>query len=186
MGTRRLLVGGVGLALAMLPLTGTAFARSAPKASSAVSPQYRSCSPGWQFAVSSQLENHAFTGLEKGTLIINPYNPQGGNAPVTLTSTLSYNVSRSASTSTSLGGGWGPINASIGYNVDVSQSFAVSQSVTITIDPGYEGYQYYGVAQSEWYGNYYYLQSDCTYTSNYIHVYSPLQKAIEKVSYRIP
>jgi len=37
-----------------------------------------------------------------------------------------------------------------------------------------------------WYGNYYYLQSDCYHSNNDITVWSPRQKAIEAQVYRIP
>lgn len=170
----------------VVAMTTAAFAQSMPSSttlSHTTSPQVLSCSAGWEFSIISQPENNMFVGMEKGTLVINPSSDPN---PVTEVSTISSRVSKSSSVSATLGGGWGPINASVGYQADLTQTWTTSDSYTITIDPGYEGYWYYGVAQNEWYGNYYYLQSDCYHSNNDITAWSPRQKAVEAQVFRIP
>lgn len=185
MHSRRIWSLPVALSL-VVAMTTAAFAQSAPSSktvSRTTSPQIISCSAGWQFSITSQPEHNAFIGLERGTLVINP---SGDPNPVTQGSRISYSTSKSSSVSATLGGGWGPINASVGYQANLTQTWTTSQSEGMTIDPGWEGYWYYGIAQNKWYGDYYYLQSDCYHSNNYITVWSPRQKADRAQVFRIP
>jgi hypothetical protein len=166
------LISSIGLFLGVSGTTQAAPISAMPNTSG--SPQLRSCTPGWQFSISSQPENQVFINVERGSTVINLT-----NNPETYTSSISEDVTTSSTATGTLGGGWGPIDASVGYSADVSQTWTVSESTTITIDPGYEGWNDYGVLRNEWYGDYYYLQSDCTYNSEWIYVYSPRYKAIE-------
>lgn len=167
----RYILASLVMATATIAATGTAMAAKAP---SSVSPNFRSCSTGWKFAISSQLEKNQFTLLEKGTVVQNPPNAQTN---MVQTSTIQYNTSKSSSTSGSLAAGWGPINAAVGYQANLTQTWTTSQSITISVPPGYQEYVAYGALQNEWYGNYYYLQSNCSHSNDYMYVWSPPQKA---------
>lgn len=123
-----------------------------------------------------------FVDLEQGGLVIN-----NTRSPLTKTSSISYGTSTSASTSASLQAGWGPINVAVGYNADRTQSYTVKNAVTITVNPGDEGWTDYGVAQNEWEGYYEYLQSNCTYRSaTWMTVYSPKLPAQDAITRPIP
>lgn len=96
-----------------------------------------------------------------------------GNTQVTVTSTFSGSYTRGASATGTLSAGWGPINASVGYDADTSVEWSASEALSQPISPGYEGWIDYGTSQNEWYGSYYYLNSSCGYTNDYMDVYSP-------------
>lgn len=170
--------GGVGLS------PGSAMAAAIPYASpsskSTAGPNTRACYPGWEFDITAQPENMQFVNMEQGSIVYN--NTQ---SPLTRTSSITRSVSKSSSTSASLQAGWGPINASVGYSADRTQSYTQSDSIQITVNPGYMGWIDYGVSQNEWEGYYEYLQSNCTYTdSTFMTVYSPKVPAQDAITQR--
>jgi hypothetical protein len=88
--------------------------------------------------------------------------------------TGSVQVSASASASASLGGGWGPINASLGLTADTSVSQYYSTEASITVPAHGYGWYEFGYAHSQWYGDYAYVNENGEITSNdWITVNSP-------------
>lgn len=144
-------------------------------------PEVQTCYTTWQFASATKQASDVFTDQVDGIRYWN----QTQNA-ITVTSTFSGSVTYSASASATLGGGWGPINATVGYNADTSVTWTASEAETITINPGYVGWNEYGNARDQWYGDYYYVTSSCTITdSQWITVNSPrFSEVVAKTQYQ--
>jgi len=98
--------------------------------------------------------------------------------------TGSKTVSASASASGSLADGWGPINASIGYNVNTSISQTYTTETSLTIPSHYYGWYEFGYAHSVWYGDYAYVNGNtgAVLSNEWITVDSPRFNKIKEMT----
>lgn len=132
-------------------------------------PDVYTCYPAWQFAINTTEQSNVFTLQVDGTHVVNDT-----QSPETVYSTITGTYSTSGTTSGSLAAGWGPIDATVGYSAQQTVTWSSSEETAITVEPGYTGWNEYGNAHNEWYGQYYYLTSSCTETnSEWITVQSP-------------
>jgi hypothetical protein len=118
------------------------------------------CEPGWAYRNPTKQKSLYFSKKFEGTHYINK---TGSN--ITYTSTISGSGTLGVTASASLGGGWGPINASVGYTANLSFTISASDAVSITIRPHYEGWNDYGTKKDQWYGYYVYVNSSCNESS---------------------
>lgn len=152
------------------PVQSPAYAAS----NNTVSPKIVQCQTGWSYRNATKQKSLYFSKKTEGVHYINK---TGSNE--TYTSTVQDTFTVSADASATLGGGWGPINASVGYTANTSFSITTSDSVTIIIRPHYEGWNDYGTKKDQWYGYYVYTGSSCVESSgSYITVHSPRVKAV--------
>ncbi|WP_157800149.1 hypothetical protein [Sporolactobacillus pectinivorans] len=129
----------------------------------------------WIFDQVTKKENGTFIDVVNGDRY---WNTTKDN--ISLTSSFTGSHTNGSSVSASLGGGWGPINATVGYNANSSYTWSYTEAVHITIRPGYMGWNEYGVGRDEWYGHYYYRdQYGNESSSHWIYVYSPRYKLIK-------
>jgi hypothetical protein len=138
-------------------------------------PQYaEACPAGWAYRNASKTNSLYFSKTTSGTHYINK---TGSN--LTYTSSISGSYTAGATASGSLGGGWGPISATVGYTANTSYAITASDSVTITVRPHYEGWNDYGTKRDKWTGYYVYLSSNCPETSgSNITITSPRAEAV--------
>ncbi|MFX4302271.1 hypothetical protein ACOJUR_08450 [Alicyclobacillus tolerans] len=95
----------------------------------------------------------------------------------------SKTVSDSATASGSLNGGWGPIHATIGYNVDTSVDQTYTLETSLVVPSHYYAWYEFGYARSQWYGDYAYVNSNGVIQSNeWITVDSPRYNEIVGVT----
>jgi hypothetical protein len=100
------------------------------------------------------------------------HNTQSYSVPYTWTG--SETVSSSASASGSLGGGWGPINASVSETANTSVSDTWTEESSVNVPANGYGWYKFGIAQTQWYGHYYYQDIYGNESSSeWINVYSP-------------
>jgi len=160
--------GAGALSMGLLIFTTTATFAQTPN-SNKISPNHLSCTAEWEFNNVTEQQSGTFHNIVTGT---SDWNQTQGN--VAFTSKILSSSTYSASVNASLGGGWGPINASVGVNADTSQTWTTSESTTLNIPPGYKEWNDYGTDQDVWYGDYEYLNNLCDYSNQqWITVKSP-------------
>lgn len=98
---------------------------------------------------------------------------------MTVQSTISHAVTLSATANCSLSGGWGAVNASIGYTANRSETWTKADALTITVRPGYEGWNEYGVKRDTWTGKCIYRnERGDEFNPKYITITSPRHKVV--------
>ena len=143
-----------------------------------ISPNNYVCPAGWAYDSATRTHYHQFQNVVTGTRYDNHTLDN-----ISYTSTFSGTHSKSASVSGSIEGGWGPINATVGYSADTSFSWTSSEAVTVTVRPKYEGWNDYGVSRDVWSGTYQYTNSTCgTSSAHNVTVYTPRYKTVSAQS----
>lgn len=138
-----------------------------------ISPQ-GACSEGWVFENTSPVYTSQFYKMSEGTHYINKT-----GRDVTFTSTISSTATIGGSVTGTIGGGWGPINLSLGFQANASYSWTSSDSYAMTVSNNYEGWNEYGVNRDSYNGYYVYVNQFCSESNgSYITVTSPRTKAV--------
>lgn len=133
--------------------------------SSTISPNHIVGPAGYEFLDDSAQATNAI--VQKSFSPVD-YNNTGSPVPYV------WEGSVEVSASGSLGGGRGPINASLGSNADTSVSETYTYEATVSIPAHGYGWYEFGYAHSQWYGDYAYVDDYGNITSNeWITVNSP-------------
>ncbi|WP_085522258.1 hypothetical protein [Tuberibacillus sp. Marseille-P3662] len=115
------------------------------------------CYAGYEYAGTKQDDYFESEGNDaKGSVVINQTSD-----PLTETSQLSTTATVSGKVNASGSYNMGVIEAQVGFEIGATKSWYVSQSTTITVQPGDKGWIEYGTMSEDWAGYYYYLTSNC-------------------------
>ncbi|CQR48026.1 hypothetical protein BN1058_02368 [Paraliobacillus sp. PM-2] len=141
------------------------------KFSQNIEPRGNACYPGDRFDGSRT--SAGFQKGRSGSRVINDT-----SNTLEEVSKLSSNTTISGYVSGSGSWGWGPIEATAGFEIGGSKTWYTSQSTKIKVQPGDWGWIDYGTHSETWKGYYYYLSGDCyQHNKNYLTVKGPKYKA---------
>ncbi|PWK13956.1 hypothetical protein C7459_106254 [Tumebacillus permanentifrigoris] len=146
---------------------------ASPARALGISPQ-GACIAEWVYQNPSQISSMQFYKMSEGTHYINKT-----GRDVTFTSTISNTSTIGGSVNGSIGGGWGPINYSLGFQANASYAWSTSESYAMTVSNNYEGWNEYGVNRDQYTGYYVYVNQFCNESNgSYITVTAPRTKTV--------